>query len=114
MEDLEWIIELNFEDVKKMFDPVIKQILDLINEHLDENNNEVSAMLLVGGFSESKYLQEEVKQKFGDRLQDRIFFPERPIVAVVEGGNLNIRYTYSFFDSQTLLFILLLFYDLLI
>src|SRR5581483_4753281 len=88
MEDIEWIIELKFEDVKKMFDPVIKQIIDLINDHLNdlkENNHDVSTMLLVGGFSESKYLREEIKKNFNERLQNRIFFPEHPIIAIVEG-----------------------------
>ncbi|RIA90017.1 hypothetical protein C1645_805944 [Glomus cerebriforme] len=85
----EWTIEIKFEDVKDMFDPVIKEILDLIRDHLDENDkddNDVSAMLLVGGFSESKYLQERVKQEFNDRLNNKISFPENPITAIVEGA----------------------------
>lgn len=85
MEEEEWTIELKFEDVIKMFDVVIKKILDLISEHLDESNEEVSAMLLVGGFSESKYLREKVKEKFKSKL--KISFPESPATAIVEGGN---------------------------
>jgi hypothetical protein len=87
MEDDEWEIELEFEDVKKMFDPVVDKILDAVSEHLDVCNNNVSAMLLVGGFSESKYLQERAKQKFNRRFHNKIFFPERPAVAALEGGN---------------------------
>ena len=105
MEEDGWTIELKFEDVKEMFDPVIKEILDLISKHLDESNDNVSAMLLVGGFSESRYLREEIKQKFNDRLQNRIFFPEHPITAIVEGGNLYIRYTYFFSIHKLFLFI---------
>ncbi|CAB5390954.1 unnamed protein product [Rhizophagus irregularis] len=86
MEEEEWTIELKFEDVKEMFDPVIKKILDLINDHLNENNDDISAMLLVGGFSESKYLQEEVKKKFNSRLKNKISFPESPATAIVEGA----------------------------
>ncbi|RIA90019.1 hypothetical protein C1645_849873 [Glomus cerebriforme] len=87
----EWTIELKFEDVKEMFDPVIKEIIDLINEHLDDNNkdnNVVSAMLLVGGFSESKYLQKRIKQEFDDKLsnKNKIAFPENPMIAIVEGA----------------------------
>lgn len=88
MEKEEWNIELKFDDVKKMFDPVIEKIIELISKHLDESNNDVSAMLLVGGFSESKYLQELISQKFQDRLQNKIYFPEHPATAIVEGGNL--------------------------
>ncbi|GBC00593.1 hypothetical protein RclHR1_03900010 [Rhizophagus clarus] len=86
MEEEEWIIELKFEDVKDMFDPVINQILDLISEHLDETNEEISAMLLVGGFSESKYLREKVREKFNDKLKKKISFPDRPITAIVDGA----------------------------
>ena len=45
--------------------------------------------MLVGGFNESKYLQEWVKQRFNHRLQDKVSFPERPVTAVVEVGNLS-------------------------
>ncbi|CAG8626800.1 14235_t:CDS:10 [Rhizophagus irregularis] len=85
MEKEEWNIELKFDDVKKMFDPVIEKIIELISKHLDESND-VSAMLLVGGFSESKYLQELISQKFQDRLQNKIYFPEHPATAIVEGA----------------------------
>ena len=94
MEEDEWTIELKFEDVKKMFDSLVEKILDAINKHLDASKN-VSAILLVGGFSESKYLQERVKQKFNRRLRNKISFPESPVTAVVEGGNIYI-YTYTF------------------
>jgi Ethanolamine utilization protein EutJ (predicted chaperonin) len=90
MKEEEWSIELKFDDVKKMFDPEIEKIIELINKHLDENNNDVSAMLFVGGFSESKYLQGIVNQKFKDRLQDKIYFPEHPVTAIVEGGKLYV------------------------
>lgn len=96
MEEEEWTIDLKFEDVKGMFDPVIKKILDMISEHLNENNDDISAMLLVGGFSESIYLQEEVKKKFNSRLKNKISFPESPATAIVEGGNL-ISSTKKFF-----------------
>lgn len=103
MEEEEWTIELKFGDIKNMFDVVIKKILDLISEHLDESNEEVSAMLLVGGFSESKYLREKVKEKFNSRV--KISFPDSPATAIVEGGNfISIRYT-SFFFWFKLIFI---------
>jgi hypothetical protein len=65
---------LEFEDVKKMFDPVVDKILDAVSEHLDACNNSVSAMLLVGGFIESKYLQERVIQRFNRSLHNKIYF----------------------------------------
>jgi len=69
-----------------MFESLVEKILDAINKHIDACNNDVSAILLVGGFSESKYLQERVKQKFNRRLRNKISFPESPVTAVVEGA----------------------------
>uniref|UniRef100_U9T1Y6 Actin-like ATPase domain-containing protein n=1 Tax=Rhizophagus irregularis (strain DAOM 181602 / DAOM 197198 / MUCL 43194) TaxID=747089 RepID=U9T1Y6_RHIID len=67
------------------FKPFELDLTELISKHLDESND-VSAMLLVGGFSESKYLQELISQKFQDRLQNKIYFPEHPATAIVEGA----------------------------
>src|ERR1051325_4903564 len=48
MEQEEWTIELKFEDVERMFDPLVKKILDAIIKLLDASNNDVSAILLFG------------------------------------------------------------------
>src|ERR1044072_4843554 len=56
LEEGDWIIEITFEHVKKMFDPVIKTIIRLIHKHLDRSGA-ISAIFLVGGLSKSKYLQ---------------------------------------------------------
>src|SRR5437764_7220168 len=47
LEDDEWIVELKFENVKRMFDPVVKRIIKLIRDQLD-HSDAVSAMFLVG------------------------------------------------------------------
>ncbi|CAI2173658.1 5241_t:CDS:2 [Funneliformis geosporum] len=85
LEEKEWVVELKFEDVKKMFDPVVEKILGLIRQQLDEYNDYVSAILLVGGFSESKYLQARVKQEFKQRVKN-ISVPRNPITAIVKGA----------------------------
>ncbi|CAB4424740.1 unnamed protein product [Rhizophagus irregularis] len=56
----DWVIELNFRTVKSFFDPVINKILGLIERQLEKCSN-CSVMFLVGGFSESQYLQNRVK-----------------------------------------------------
>ncbi|CAJ0908443.1 889_t:CDS:2 [Entrophospora sp. SA101] len=63
----EWVIDLDFDTVKSFFDPVINKILRLIEKQLSKCSD-CSMMFLVGGFSESKYLQSSIKQKFGDKL----------------------------------------------
>ena len=64
----DWIIDLNFETVKGFFDPVINEILKLIEQQL-KKSPDCSVTFLVGGFSESKYLQSRVKQKFGRQIK---------------------------------------------
>ena len=64
----EWIIDLDFDTVKSFFDPVINKILKLIETQLSKCSD-CSVMFLVGGFSESKYLQSRVKQRFGNKLE---------------------------------------------
>lgn len=80
----EWIIEVKFDDVKKMFDPIIKKIIRLIREQLAQQDIECSAIMLVGGFSESKYLQARIREEF--KVTRNISVPMQPMIAVVKGG----------------------------
>ncbi|CAB4459700.1 unnamed protein product [Rhizophagus irregularis] len=57
MEEVEWVIELKFED----------------------------ALFLVGGFSESKYLQARVRKEYGQKIKN-IRVPTNPMVAIVKGA----------------------------
>nr|CAG8460612.1 7376_t:CDS:10 [Entrophospora candida] len=79
----EWVIDLDFDTVKSFFDPVINKILRLIEIQLSKYSD-CSMMFLVGEFSESKYLQSRIKQRFGDRL--KIAIPPNPATAIVRGA----------------------------
>jgi len=81
----EWSFDINFEDIKKMFDSVVNKILQLIREQLDKSKKECSAIFLVGGFGESKYLQARIKKEFGE-IVPNISVPPHPITSVVKGG----------------------------
>ncbi|CAG8562725.1 11856_t:CDS:2 [Funneliformis caledonium] len=85
MEDNEWIIDINFEDLKSMFDPVVGKIIRLIRGQLNSSQSKCSAMFIVGGFSESKYLQMRVRQEFKE-LVPAIIVPKQPIAAIVRGA----------------------------
>ncbi|CAB5180919.1 actin-like ATPase domain-containing protein [Rhizophagus irregularis] len=85
MEDNDWIIDINFEDLKSMFDPVVGKIIKLIRGQLKSSKDKCSAIFLVGGFSESKYLQMRVKEEFG-KLVPAIIVPKQPIAAIVRGA----------------------------
>ncbi|KAF0368599.1 actin-like ATPase domain-containing protein [Gigaspora margarita] len=83
LEDDEWIVDLDFATVKSFFDPVIKKIINLITLQLS-NCPDCSLLFLVGGFSESKYLQHRIKEEFGDKV--KISIPPNPAAAVLKGA----------------------------
>jgi hypothetical protein len=83
LEDEEWVIDIDFDTVVSFFDPVINNILNLIEQQLIKCP-ECSVLFLVGGFSESKYLQSMVRQKFEDRL--KITIPPNPAAAILKGA----------------------------
>ncbi|GES81263.1 hypothetical protein GLOIN_2v1470298 [Rhizophagus clarus] len=85
LDDIDWSIELNYKDVKEMFDPVVNKIIILIKNQLNSTSDKCTAMFLVGGFSESRYLQAKIKQEFKSRVPN-ISVPKQPIAAIVRGA----------------------------
>ncbi|PKC12622.1 hypothetical protein RhiirA5_463020 [Rhizophagus irregularis] len=85
MEDNDWVIKINYEDIKAMFDPVVDRIIKLIHSQLSNAREECSAMFLVGGFSGSIYLQNRIKQEFQHRVKN-ISVPTNPIAAISRGA----------------------------
>ncbi|GBB95721.1 hypothetical protein RclHR1_00260026 [Rhizophagus clarus] len=95
MEEKEWIIQIDFDTIKSMFDPIIDRIIEMIRVQL-ENSKQCSAIFLVGGFGQSKYLQKKIEKKFGRKV-DNISIPYQPIAAVVRGAAI---YGKSLLDSK--------------
>lgn len=87
MESKQWLIDIKFNEIKSMFDPVVKRILKLIDVQLEDCNKECSIMFLVGGFSQSIYLQKKIREKFKDVVKI-ITLPTHPIATVVRGATL--------------------------
>jgi len=52
-----------------VFDPVVNQVLDLLEEQLRRVDQRIDALLLVGGFSGSEYLFKRVDEQFGARIK---------------------------------------------
>ncbi|CAG8725936.1 8764_t:CDS:2 [Rhizophagus irregularis] len=80
----EWMIVLDYKIVKSMFDPIIDRIIKMIRVQLN-NSEKCSAIFLVGGFGQSKYLQKRVEEEFSD-LVENISIPNQPIAAVLRGA----------------------------
>jgi hypothetical protein len=85
MEEVGWVLKVDFNAVKEMFDPVIDQIIKLINDQLNSSNENCSAIFLVGGFSESPYLLRRVKETFKYKVPVTAV-PAIPIAAIVRGA----------------------------
>lgn len=71
--------------MRRLFTPVV----DCIKEHLKTLKKKpqllkVKTMLFVGGFSESPFLQEEVKREFSGKC--RVLIPKHASIAVVQGA----------------------------
>jgi hypothetical protein len=87
LEEKDWKITMNFDDIKLMFDPIIKRILSLIHAQLDNSREACSLMFLVGGFSQSKYLQNRIEQEFRG-IVGNILVPTNPISAISRGATI--------------------------
>ncbi|CAG8504961.1 9394_t:CDS:2 [Funneliformis mosseae] len=85
LEKDDWLIYVEFNDVKTMFDPIVGDIITLIKDQLKKNDKKCSAIMLVGGFGESKYLQDRIRKEFNKTVPN-ISVPTQPIIAVVKGA----------------------------
>ncbi|KAG9298803.1 hypothetical protein G9A89_015824 [Geosiphon pyriformis] len=82
----DWTMELDFDSIKEMFDPVINKIIKLISDQItDATQKKPLAMFLVGGFSESKYLRKRIREEFQNHIPV-IAEPRQPMAAVVKGA----------------------------
>lgn len=55
------------EQVKEIFEPVVKEVLDLIDQQIKITNlrADVKAVLLVGGFGQNAYLRDRIRAAIG-------------------------------------------------
>ncbi|GBC02372.1 hypothetical protein RclHR1_00460010 [Rhizophagus clarus] len=84
----EFSILLNFEDVKAIFEPIIERIIQLIDYQLRLCYDSCYAILLVGEFGKSKYLQLRIEEKFRTRTR-HISRPPYSDIAILRGAVLH-------------------------
>ncbi|KAI7853293.1 hypothetical protein BDC45DRAFT_536399 [Circinella umbellata] len=70
---------------EQVFEPVIEQVLQLIEGQLVQSPNNLEAIFLVGGFGQSNYLFRRVEEVFANRV-GMIGVPPRGELAVVRGA----------------------------
>ncbi|KAL9606121.1 MAG: hypothetical protein Q9179_000691 [Wetmoreana sp. 5 TL-2023] len=60
-------LRLTGSDVRAIFEPVIKEIIVLVNGQIDATKAQVTAVLMVGGFSQNVYLRDRIRQAVAKR-----------------------------------------------
>ncbi|KAI1316924.1 hypothetical protein EDD11_009325 [Mortierella claussenii] len=79
------LLAISAQEMRELvFDPVVNQVLGLIDGQLNQSQ-QCSAIFLVGGFGSSPYLHKRVQQEFEHRVP-LIRYPPRPDLAVVRGA----------------------------
>lgn len=68
-----------------MFDRLQDMIIGATQKVLDRVNGTCDYMLIVGGFGESTYLVEKLREAFADSVVHRIVSPDVPSQAVLKG-----------------------------
>lgn len=94
--------------MKDLFKKTTDKIVDQMKKILAKpgSGQKVSLILMVGGFSESTYVQEVVKKEFHDKNGRKVLIPKDAGISVVQGavvfgrqpGNITsrvLRYTYG-------------------
>jgi hypothetical protein len=54
---------------REVFDPVVNEVLQLIEEQIARVDQPIHALLLVGGFAGSQYLKQRVEDQFSSRIR---------------------------------------------
>ncbi|KAL4863291.1 hypothetical protein BDV12DRAFT_202257 [Aspergillus spectabilis] len=90
----ERLVIVSSDDLRKLFDPVVDQIIQLVKRQIDDANTEagrdiIKRIILVGGFGDSEYLRKAFKSSFGSDGKIAITVPEIPQAAIVQGAALR-------------------------
>ncbi|KAI9015298.1 hypothetical protein CLU79DRAFT_820506 [Phycomyces nitens] len=68
-----------------VFEPVVKQVLELISDQITQSKKQIDAIFVVGGFGQSKYLGKRIKETFNGKV-GLISVPSRGEIAVTRGA----------------------------
>lgn len=73
------------EEMKtKIFEPIMKDIIGLVKEQISMAGDDVTAVVLVGGFGQSRYLKSKIRDAIAAGTQ--VVQPENGWAAVVKGA----------------------------
>jgi molecular chaperone DnaK (HSP70) len=78
-------LEISYQEMQSIFDPVVARNLELISTQLDQAGGGVRVLAVVGGFASSPYLMDCIRKKFASRVP-QIITPPNPGSAVCQGA----------------------------
>ncbi|KAI9308397.1 hypothetical protein BJ944DRAFT_260306 [Cunninghamella echinulata] len=79
------MLRFSLEELKnKVYEPVVKEVLELVHKQKDETTN-LKAIFMVGGFGSSQYLYSRVAEEF-EPLGIKVISPPRAEMAVCRGA----------------------------
>ncbi|KAL4789394.1 actin-like ATPase domain-containing protein [Aspergillus venezuelensis] len=93
-DDEERLVLVSSEDLRNIFDPVVKKITELVQQQIKDANTEtgkdsINRIVLVGGFADSEYLRKSFNTTFGSDGKMAITVPDNPQAAIVQGAALR-------------------------
>ncbi|KAG0611743.1 hypothetical protein M758_7G161900 [Ceratodon purpureus] len=77
-------LEISFQEMQSIFDPIIEQNAQLIDHQLKQAGK-VKALVVVGGFAGSPYLMDYIRKRFAGKVP-QILSPPNPGSAVCQGA----------------------------
>lgn len=97
------IISISYDDMKNIFKPIIRKIVDSIRSSIEEchrrSGKTVTHIGLVGGFAGSGYLQQVIRQRVS-RAGISVVVPEDPGAAVMHGALLLAQLESSYLSRR--------------
>ncbi|EME44334.1 hypothetical protein DOTSEDRAFT_88524 [Dothistroma septosporum NZE10] len=82
-------VMLTSEDIESLFAPVVQSIIGLISEQVEQvacKGQRVNRLILVGGFAESHYLQESIKEWCKSPYDISVLVGQNPQAAILRGA----------------------------
>jgi tRNA A37 threonylcarbamoyltransferase TsaD len=79
-------LNLSPDDVESILDPVVDKVIDLVRDQIIATKQSVNAVLLVGGFGQSNYLKERMRESLEEEFGVRILQPPNAWTVVVRGA----------------------------
>ncbi|KAF7862485.1 hypothetical protein EAF04_007358 [Stromatinia cepivora] len=86
----EHVVILTRQDMESIFDPVVKNVIDLLQEQLTEvrvhKKTKIHRIVLVGGLGSSKYLYDKLSIWCRSNGEIELLCPKNPQIAVLRGA----------------------------